>query len=97
MTIERAMVIAKSVDEAALSSVNSELRDALRVLSAAAMHALEYGERVAAGELVRVTRCKDCAHEDLFDCPLCYIEAQSLQFIEHDPNFYCGKGEPIPL
>lgn len=42
-------------------------------------------------------RCKDCAHNGLFDCPLCYIEKQTLQFIEVSPDFYCGQGERRPL
>lgn len=44
-------------------------------------------------DAVPVVRCKDCKHDGLFDCPICYIEKQILIFINHDPNFYCGYGE----
>ena len=44
-------------------------------------------------DAVEVVRCKDCARDGLSDCPICYIEKQTLQFINHDPNFFCGYGE----
>lgn len=40
-----------------------------------------------------VIRCRDCVHDNMMTCPMCYIEQQTLQFINHDPEFYCGKGE----
>lgn len=44
-------------------------------------------------DLVEVVRCKNCVKEGRFDCPLCYIENKTLQFINHDAEFYCGFGE----
>lgn len=44
-------------------------------------------------EAARIVRCKDCAKDGLTTCPICYIEKQTLQFVNHDPNFYCGAGE----
>ena len=41
---------------------------------------------------MKVIRCKDCALEGRIECPLSYIEKQTLCFIEHPPMFYCGKG-----
>lgn len=42
---------------------------------------------------LEVVRCKDCVKLNRQDCPLCYIENQTLQFAEVKPNFYCSKGE----
>ena len=52
-------------------------------------------ERIAklSADVVEVVRCKDCAKEGLATCPICYIEKQTLQFINHDPEFFCGYGE----
>lgn len=44
-------------------------------------------------DVVEVVRCKDCAHDGLTTCPLCYIERRMLIFINHDPAFYCAAGE----
>ena len=40
-----------------------------------------------------VIRCKDCAKDGLTTCPMCWIESHTLEFINHDPNFYCGAAE----
>ena len=40
-----------------------------------------------------VVRCKDCAKDGLFACPMCYIESHELIFINHDPEFFCAGGE----
>ena len=40
-----------------------------------------------------VIRCKDCAKDGLTTCPMCWIENHTLEFINHDPNFYCGATE----
>ena len=37
-----------------------------------------------------VIRCKDCAKDGLTTCPMCWIENHTLEFINHDPKFYCG-------
>ena len=42
---------------------------------------------------VEAVRCKDCEKNGLATCPICYIEKQALQFINHDPEFYCAYGE----
>ena len=39
-----------------------------------------------------IVRCKDCVYLNRHDCPMCYIENQTLQFAEVKPNFYCAKG-----
>lgn len=44
-------------------------------------------------DAVEVVRCKDCAKDGLFTCPMCYIESHELIFINHDPEFFCGGGE----
>lgn len=45
------------------------------------------------GNVLPVVRCRDCIHDGLTTCPLCYIEQQTLVFVNHDADFYCGKGE----
>lgn len=42
---------------------------------------------------LEVVRCKDCVKLNRHDCPMCYIEKQSLRFVAVAPNFYCGAGE----
>lgn len=54
-------------------------------------HGIPFGG--IAPDVKKIVRCKNCVHENLTTCPLCYIENQSLIFVNHDPNFYCGKGE----
>ena len=44
-------------------------------------------------DAVPVIRCKDCAKDGLTTCPMCWIENHTLEFINHDPNFYCGAAE----
>ena len=44
-------------------------------------------------DAVPIIRCKDCAKDGLFTCPMCWIENHTLEFINHDPNFYCGAAE----
>ena len=44
-------------------------------------------------ETVEVVRCRDCAKDGLFTCPICFIENKTLRFINHSPDFYCGEGE----
>ncbi len=41
---------------------------------------------------LEVVRCKDCVKLNRYDCPMCYIENQTMQFAEVKPNFYCSKG-----
>jgi predicted hydrocarbon binding protein len=42
---------------------------------------------------VEIVRCKDCVRMNRYDCPMCYIENKTLQFIAVEPNFFCGKGK----
>ena len=42
---------------------------------------------------VPVVRCKECIHDGMSECPLCYIENHTMRFINHDGNWYCGDGE----
>jgi predicted hydrocarbon binding protein len=44
-------------------------------------------------DAVEVVRCKDCKHDNMTTCPLCWIENHTLHFINHDPEFFCGNGE----
>ena len=44
-------------------------------------------------DVVPVVRCKDCIHDGMIECPLCYIENHTMRFINHDGNWYCGDGE----
>ena len=44
-------------------------------------------------DAVEVVRCRDCAKDGLFACPICFIENKTLHFINHSPDFYCGEGE----
>lgn len=44
-------------------------------------------------DAVEVVRCKDCIHDGLSTCPLCYIESKTLVFVNHDQDFYCSYGE----
>ena len=44
-------------------------------------------------DVIPVIQCKDCAKDGLTTCPMCWIEKHTLQFINHDPNFYCGAAE----
>ena len=46
-----------------------------------------------AADVVEVVRCGECVHDGFTSCPLCYIEQHTLQFVNHDSNFFCGKGE----
>lgn len=42
---------------------------------------------------VEIVRCKDCVKLNRYDCPMCYIENKTLQFVEVKPNFYCAAGK----
>lgn len=44
-------------------------------------------------DAVEVVRCRDCAKDGLFTCPICFIENKTLHFINHSLDFYCGEGE----
>ena len=44
-------------------------------------------------DALEVVRCRDCAKDGLTTCPLCWIENHTLNFVNHDPNFYCGAAE----
>lgn len=50
-------------------------------------------KKIESGQLVEVVRCKECAKNGLFTCPICFIENKTLQFVSHSPDFYCGEGE----
>lgn len=41
----------------------------------------------------KVVHCKDCKHDGMLICPISFIEKQTLQFINHSPDFFCAKGE----
>ena len=44
-------------------------------------------------DMVAVVRCRDCVHDGLLTCPICYIEKHELIFVNHDPEFFCAYGE----
>lgn len=50
-------------------------------------------ENAPSVDAVEVVRCKDCKYDNMTTCPLCWIENHTLQFVNHDPEFYCGAGE----
>lgn len=44
-------------------------------------------------DAVPVVRCKECIHDNTTGCHLCWIENHTLQFINHDAEFFCANGE----
>lgn len=44
-------------------------------------------------DAVHVVRCRDCAEDGRFTCPLAYIENNTLCFVDHSPDFFCAAGE----
>lgn len=50
-------------------------------------------ENAPAADVEKIIHCKDCAKDGLTTCPLCWIEEHTLQFVNHDPEFYCGEAE----
>ena len=48
-------------------------------------------------DMVAVVRCRDCVHDGLLTCPICYIlkkrKKHELIFVNHDPEFFCAYGE----
>lgn len=40
-----------------------------------------------------VVRCKDCVHENMTTCPLCWIENHTMHFINHNSDDFCSCGE----
>ena len=50
-------------------------------------------ENAPAADVEQIIHCKDCAKDGLTACPLCWIEEHTLQFVDHDPEFYCGEAE----
>ena len=50
-------------------------------------------ENAPAADVEQIIHCKDCAKDGLTTCPLCWIEEHTLQFVDHDPEFYCGEAE----
>lgn len=97
MTIKQALETINGAEIMSLSVPIRKLQSAILTLMSAAKRCMKYDEQIDKDELVKVIRCKDCAHNGLFDCPLCYIEKQTLQFIEVSPDFYCGQAERRPL
>ena len=50
-------------------------------------------ENAPAADVEQIIHCKNCAKDGLTTCPMCWIENHTLEFINHDPNFYCGATE----
>ena len=50
-------------------------------------------EKAPTIDAVPVVRCKDCKHNGMAVCPIAYIEKHTLQFINHDGDFFCRDGE----
>ena len=44
-------------------------------------------------DAVEVVRCKDCIHENMTTCPLCWIENHTMHFINHNADDFCSYGE----
>lgn len=49
-------------------------------------------EEMQAADVQPVVRCKDCIYLNRHDCPMAYIEHQTLQFAAVTPDFFCAKG-----
>lgn len=47
---------------------------------------------VPTADVQPVVRCKDCIYLNRHDCPMAYIEHQTLQFAAVTPDFFCAKG-----
>ena len=97
MTTQQALDTINGAEIMSLNVPIRKLQSAVVALLSAARRCLKYDKQLVDGELAQVVRCKDCAHMGLFDCPLCYIEKHTLQFIEVSPDFYCAKAERRPL
>ena len=54
---------------------------------------LKNGVSIPRVEVEPVVTCKDCKYNGLHTCPIAYIEKQTLQFVNYDPDFWCAKGE----
>lgn len=46
----------------------------------------------AENDVVKVVRCRNCIYDDTPECFLCFIEKHTLTWINHDGDFFCGKG-----
>lgn len=44
-------------------------------------------------DAVEVVRCKDCIHDNMTTCPLCWIENHTMEFINHNADDFCSYGE----
>ena len=55
--------------------------------------AVETAQHMPTVDAVEVVRCRNCIHDGMSECPLCYIENHAMRFINHDGNWYCGDGE----
>ena len=55
--------------------------------------AMEQIEMLSVNNVDSIIHCKGCAKDGLTTCPLCWIEEHTLQFVDHDPEFYCGEAE----
>lgn len=42
---------------------------------------------------MNIIRCKDYIHDGAIECPLSFIEKQTLCFVEHSPMFFCSYEE----
>ena len=53
----------------------------------------EVAAHLLENDVVPVVRCKDCIHENMTTCPLCWIENHTLEFIDHGADDFCSYGE----
>ena len=44
-------------------------------------------------DAIEVVRCKDCIHDNMTTCPLCWIENHTMEFINHNSDDFCSYGE----
>lgn len=54
------------------------------------VYGYEYKKPPIAEEVIY---CRECRKHLTSECPLCFIEKQTLQFIDMRNNFFCGYGE----
>ena len=41
----------------------------------------------------KVVHCRNCIYNGLATCPIAFIENQTLQFVTHNPDFWCAEGK----
>lgn len=77
---------------ATCSATSCDNYNGVRCRACAYADAMDFIEAIPAADVQPVVRCKDCIYLNRHDCPMAYIEHQTLQFAAVTPDFYCAKG-----